>query len=102
MASDATRHKILKHLSAQTDSWTGIVQKVSPEVGSQFFVEQALKEMIESGEVKRMNDGQYMPGGNVDGKYDPYTEKRMHQWPKKGGPYDYQPWKEPFGDKEGQ
>lgn len=69
-------------------------------MGSQFFVEQAMKEMVESGEIKRMNDGQYMPGGNIDGKYDSPNEKRLDQWPKKGGPYSYQPDKEPLTPKK--
>lgn len=105
MASDATRFKILKHLSAGADTFASIVEKVTPEVGSQFFAEQALKQMIDSGEVVRASDGsvpKYQAPGAAEGKYADYNDKRLHQWPKKGGPYDYQPWKEPFGDKEGQ
>lgn len=91
MASDALRHKILSHLSASGgDSWNGIVKKLSEEVGSQFFVEQALKQMIDSKEVLRAT----MRGRVM-------YKARMEQWPKKSGPYSYDPDKEPLTPKKG-
>ena len=67
--SNAIKGRIMKHLAASSDSWSHTVTKVSEEVGSQFFTEQAMKALVEGGQVERMSDGKY--------------KSRLDKWPTK-------------------
>lgn len=78
MASQHLQEKIMAHLSEKSDTWGSTVSYVAKETGAgEHFVEDAMKHLAYSGKLKRLDNGQYMPGGNVDGKYDSFTDKRL-------------------------
>lgn len=75
------KKKILKHLSAQPDSWSSTISKVCTEtMAGRMFVEKAMKEMVESREIERCSDGnipQYQAPGAAEGKYADFNTKRL-------------------------
>lgn len=96
-AHPSLKHAIVKHLSACEDSYSSTVSKVSKETGAgRHFVEAAMNELIERGELKRVH-----ATGAIEGKYKPFTETRLDT-PSKSGPstvYDRGAWNTPLNPK---
>jgi hypothetical protein len=99
MASSAIKATIMKHLSSKEDSWGSTVACVCKEMGvGERFVEEAMKELVERGELKRMSasgNPMYAAPGHIDGKYKPFTEKRMDAMTpsvRVDNVYDESPW----------
>lgn len=97
--SQHIKASILKHLSEKSDTWSSTVAKVSEETGmGSRFVEQAMQDLVEHGELKRMAGEtggmpSYAPPGKVDGKYGDFYQKRLEaeKNPAKSGTYEEDP-----------
>lgn len=102
------KEKILKHLSANPDSWSSTVAKVCSEtMAGQMFVEKAMKELVEEGKLKRMNDSnipQYQAPGAAEGKYADFNTKRLEgmEHPTTSGGYEKDPRKTPLNPDTAQ
>lgn len=93
MASREIKNKILKHLSAGADTWSSTVAKVSAEVGSELFTEQAMKSLVEDGEIEQEPASvatlpKYQAPGAGEGKYAGFNERRLKQYPEESGVYE--------------
>lgn len=74
---------IRKHLSANQDSWASTIDKVCQEVAAgRHFVEQAMKDLVEKGEVIQCSNGRkYM--SRLEGMENPTTSGGFDKDPRK-------------------
>lgn len=98
--SHQIKFTILKHLSENPDTWSSTVSKVCAEINmGQLFVEKAMKDLVDRGELKRCSDGTvptYQAPGASEGKYAGFNDKRLEgmENPTTSGGFEPDPRKE--------
>lgn len=92
MSSNALKGAILGQLKKKSMKWGEVVHAVHDETKhGRNFIEAAMCSLSEAGEIKKMADGKYMPGGDIQGKYDDFTDIRLDsgaEGPSKRGTYE--------------